>query len=205
MTPSAARQSHRQRKILATVVARIVAKRCDVVLFRGGQLCAGALHVLSTVSWDEFIWFTWRDDSLFRGVASPGPHKGGRMDGLLFLRSYVSCCKTFCFFCILADHNAEHNVQRATILYAPLYPTFEDRLNRFRQAETSDLEQRGAERVINNAEIYGSQRSSEDASVDLVAPRPEDIPSPGPSEATMVTRSPGLIIRDKDRPRLWQR
>ena len=125
-------------------------------------------------------------------------HHQGRIKGEEWTVSCLyDCCKTFCFFCILADHNAEHNVQRATILYAPLYPTFEDRLNRFRQAETSDLEQRGAERVIKNAEIYGSQRSSEDASVDLVAPRPEDIPSPGPSEATMVTRSPGLTIRDK--------
>ena len=110
---------------------------------------------------------------------------------------FYTCFKTFCLPCILADHDAEHNVQRATILYAPLYPSFEDRLNRFRQAETSDLQQRGAERIIDNAGIYDSQRSSEDASVDLVAPLPEDIPSRGPPDAVMMTSPPGMIIRDR--------
>ena len=124
-------------------------------------------------------------------------HHRDRIKGEKNERLPYDFCVRLVVYCILANHNAEHNVQRATIFYAPLYPTFEDRLNRFRQAEASELQQRGAERIIDNAEIYGSQRSSEDASVDLVAPRPEDIPSPGPPDTIMMTRPPGTFLRDR--------
>ena len=145
------------------------------------QLCLGAL-------------FSGSDDALthsFVEVASSDRIRRGA-ERTLVLRLL---CK-FVVYCILADRNAGRDVHRAAIPYAPLYPTFEDRLNRFRQAEASDLRLRGAEQIVDNAEIYGSQRSSEDASIDLVVPRPEDIPSPGPPDTVMLTRPQGTFLRE---------
>ena len=83
----------------------------------------------------------------------------------------------------LADD--ERNVRRATVPYAPLYPTFQESLNRFRQGEHSELIQRGADRVVHNVGIYDTRRSSEDEGVNLVVVHPADIPSAGPQESTL--------------------
>ena len=69
--------------------------------------------------------------------------------------------------------------------YAPIYPTFQESLNRFRQGEHSELIQRGAERVVHNVGIYDTRRSSEDESVNLVVVHHADIPSAGPQESTL--------------------
>ena len=83
----------------------------------------------------------------------------------------------------LADD--EHNVRRATVPYAPLYPTFQESLDRFRRGEHSELIQRGAERVVHNVGVYDTRRSSEDGSVNLVVVHPADIPSAGPQEQSL--------------------
>ena len=95
---------------------------------------------------------------------------------------------------ILANDDAEHDIPRAIVHYAPLYPTFKERLNRFRQGEQSDLRQRGAERVVDNVGIYGSQRSFEDASVEFVAVHPEDLITTGPSEAAIKAEQDDISI-----------
>ena len=82
----------------------------------------------------------------------------------------------------LANENVDQEIRRATIPYSPLYPTFQDRLNAFRQGEHAELLQRGAERVIHNVGLYDSRRSSEDRSVDAAVLRPADTALPGPLE-----------------------
>ena len=81
--------------------------------------------------------------------------------------------------------NDDHNVRRATVPYAPLYPTFQESLNRFRRGEHSELIQRSAERVVHNVGVYDTRRSSEDGSVNLVVIHPADIPSAGPQEQSI--------------------
>ena len=83
----------------------------------------------------------------------------------------------------LADD--DRNVRRATVPYAPLYPTFQESLDRFRRGEHSELIQKGAERVFHNVGVYDTRRSSEDGSVNLVAVHPADIPSAGPQEQSL--------------------
>ena len=63
-----------------------------------------------------------------------------------------------------------------------MYPTFQDRLNAFRQGEHAELLQLGAERIVHNVGLYDSRRSSEDRSVDAAVFRLADIALPGPLE-----------------------
>ena len=97
-------------------------------------------------------------------------------------------CKRFCLstpFVILANNNTDRDVRRAFIPYAPLYPTFEERLSQFRQEGHAELFQRGAEQVVQNVGLFdtGRGRSSEERSSDLIVSLPEDVVTPGPSEA----------------------
>ena len=65
----------------------------------------------------------------------------------------------------LADDDAEQNISHAYVPYAPLYPTFQESLNRFRRGEHSELLHRGAERIVHNVGLYDTRRSSEDRGV----------------------------------------
>ena len=82
-------------------------------------------------------------------------------------------------------HDRERAVRRAFIAYEPLYPTFQERLDRLRLGETAELFQRGAEQVVHNVGLYDTRRSSEDRSADFTAPRPEDLATSGPPEAVI--------------------
>ena len=81
----------------------------------------------------------------------------------------------------LADDDAEQNISRAFVPYAPLYPTFQESLNRFRRGERSELLHRGAERIVHNVGLYDTRRSSEDRGADIPVILEEAMP-PGPSE-----------------------
>ena len=122
-----------------------------------------------------------------RKVTSPEPNKRLRIRHLsvsLTLSLEHLLLSTFSLvFVTLA--NDDHNVRRATVPYAPLYPTFQESLNRFRRGEHSEFIQRGAERVVHNVGVYDTRRSSEDGSVNLVVIHPADIPSAGPQEQSI--------------------
>ena len=83
---------------------------------------------------------------------------------------------------ILANESAERDIRRVYIVYDPLYPSFQESLNRFRQGENAELFQRGAEQMVHNVGLYDTRRSSEDRIGDLSAPRQEDTATPGPTE-----------------------
>ena len=92
----------------------------------------------------------------------------------------------------LANESAERDIRRAYIVYDPLYPSFQESLNRFRQGENAELFQRGAEQVVHNVGLYDTRRSSEDRIGDLSAPRQEDTATPGPTE-TVVDAEDGRV------------
>ena len=93
------------------------------------------------------------------------------------------CIKTsFVLPFTLANESTERDIRRAYIVYDPLYPSFQESLNRFRQGENAELFQRGAEQMVHNVGLYDTRRSSEDRIGDLSAPRQEDTATPGPTE-----------------------
>ena len=94
-------------------------------------------------------------------------------------------CKRFLCSVTLAHEPAERDVRRAYIIYEPLYPSVQERLNRFRQGENAELFQRGAEQVVHNVGLYDTRRSSEDRSGDFPAPQQEGTATPGPIEASV--------------------
>ena len=55
-------------------------------------------------------------------------------------------------------------------------------LNSFRLREQAELRRRGADHIVHNLNLFGSRRSSEEQSVDLVLLGPDDLPVPGPTE-----------------------
>ena len=94
-------------------------------------------------------------------------------------------CKRFLCSVTLAHEPAERDVRRAYIIYEPLYPSVQERLNRFRRGENAELFQRGAEQVVHNVGLYDTRRSSEDRSGDFPAPQQEGTATPGPIEASV--------------------
>ena len=95
------------------------------------------------------------------------------------------CIVSFVVSFILANESAERDVRRAYIAYDPMYPSFKERLARFRQGENAKLFHQGAEQVIHNVGLYDTRRSSEDRTGDFSAPRQEDTATPGPTEAVV--------------------
>ena len=81
----------------------------------------------------------------------------------------------------LADDDVERSITRAYVPYAPLYHTFQESLNRFRQGERLGLLQRGAERIVHNVGLYDTRRSSEDGVADIPIFL-EELVTPGPVE-----------------------
>ena len=105
-------------------------------------------------------------------VTSPGSDKRLRTDLVLFLvRRSIST-----LVASLADDDAEQNISRAYVPYAPLYPTFQESLNRFQRGERSELLHRGAERIVHNVGLYDTRRSSEDRGVDIPVILEEAVP-----------------------------
>ena len=82
----------------------------------------------------------------------------------------------------MADNDRELDIRHALVPYPPLYPTFQESLDRFRQGEREELHRRGAEQVFHNVELYNTRQSSEDGNADLVPVLPEDIPPLAPQE-----------------------
>ena len=115
-------------------------------------------------------------------VLSPRCHKRRGLRGICLQKTILVRPFPLGRCVTLANENVDREIRRATIPYSPLYPTFQDRLNAFRQGEHAELLQRGAERVINNVGLYDSRRSSEDRSVDAAVFRPADTALPGPLE-----------------------
>ena len=101
----------------------------------------------------------------------------------------------------LANEPAERDVRRAYIIYEPLYPSVQERLNRFRQGENAELFQRGAEQVVHNVGLYDTRRSSEDRSGDFPAPRQEGTATPGPIEASVDAEDGRVGSPRQDRQR----
>ena len=130
-----------------------------------------------------------------RKVTSPEPNKRLRIrhlsDSLTLSLEHLLLSTFSLVFVTLA--NDDHNVRRATVPYAPLYPTFQESLNRFRRGEHSELIQRGAERVVHNVGVYDTRRSSEDGSVNLVVIHPADIPSAGPQEQSIDNEAQPIL------------
>ena len=85
----------------------------------------------------------------------------------------------------LANDDAERSISRSYVTYAPLYPTFQESLNRFRQGERLELLHRGAERIVHNVDLYDTRRNSEDCGVDISVIL-EELVTSGPSEAHLV-------------------
>ena len=83
---------------------------------------------------------------------------------------------------ILANNDAERSTSRAYVPYAPLYPTYQESLNHFREGERSELLRRGAERIVHNMGLYDTRRGSEDRGFDTPIIL-EEVVNPGPSEA----------------------
>ena len=105
----------------------------------------------------------------------------------------------------LANNNTDRDVRRAFIPYAPLYPTFEERLSQFRQEGHAELFQRGAEQVVHNVGLFdtGRGRSSEERSSDFIASLPEGVVTPGPSEALVYEEQSHLPCVDMVSERGW--
>ena len=129
------------------------------VLLTGGSPCRGVL----VESFETFFSCSdGRMTRLPRKVTSPSWDKRLRTDFVLFfVRRSIST-----LVAILADDDAEQNISRAFVPYAPLYPTYQESLNRFREGERSELLRRGAERIVHNVGLYDTRRSSEDRGVD---------------------------------------
>ncbi len=93
-------------------------------------------------------------------------------------------CKTFLTLTssvTLANDEVERDNTRAFVPYAPLYPTFQERLDQFRRGKHSELLLRGVDKVVHNLGIYDTRRSSEDRSTDVTC-APKELVTSGFSE-----------------------
>ena len=98
----------------------------------------------------------------------------------------------------LAQDDIEHDFPRALVPYSPLYPTFQERLNNVRRGEQVELLRRADDHVVHNFVLYGSRRSSEDTSVDLVTLGPDDLITPVPPDSEVLEERPTDNGEDHD-------
>ena len=127
------------------------------------------------------LWLGARGDSLASRVTSLEQVKRGKNveSGSSFVITF-SVFEVRTFFSLADDER--QSISRATVRYPPLYrnPPFLAALGHFREAErrsidATDLFQRGADRVVHNAGLYDSRRSSTQED------RPELVEEAGPS------------------------
>ena len=117
------------------------------------------------------------------------------------LRTY--CVLTCCLFVVrlststssatLANDEAERDITRAFVPYAPLYPTFQKRLDLFRHGKYSELLHRGADQVVHNVGLYDTRRSSENRNIDVNFAS-EELMTSGPSE-THLGEEEGQVVQ----------